>query len=240
MIGMKWGNSWVQVAISERDRIANERKLVGALKARKHEFWTGEVAQMSPLLPFGLAVKTGHLLRVNASMVKSQEITQWLITKSQAMNQYPRASWRDLLGVDEATFLAPELATSIESVLGNLELPMSSCHGDFHNGNIYVDSSKKFLVSDMDSFDSSGTFVFDLVHFGLCRELPAGVSWTKAIVSTSSRDRLEGFLEPFRIELSNSLLLFYSITRAKFERNQSVHKGRRQKYISAIEGILNL
>lgn len=154
--------------------------------ALKTHFWKKDVIQVRPHF-LGLSMAKG----IPATGAEAEEVERFVASKLEQALHYPtqRASKSfdfNKLRSLELHGMEKGLIQKIEALVGCVQLPATSAHGDFHLGNIlFVGSAIKII--DWSMFSCKGSFITDYIHFYNFRNAVAHKeSWSVAILKKAA------------------------------------------------------
>ena len=192
-------------------------ELIGNRKALQTSFWSDKVIQVSPY-PLSLAMVKGiPIAEPNLEQVErfiSKKLEETLKYESQKANityNYQKLQRLGKQGLDL------RLIEACHKVMQQVELPITSAHGDLHIENmILVDQEIKLI--DWSMYNCKGSFITDYIHFyNFMEAVKHNESWTIAIL----KDQDYLFLLAKRLNIAPVLLkTIYTLNRIAGEAGQ--------------------
>jgi hypothetical protein len=144
------------------------KEAANAAAAANNPFWSELAVRYRRLGPFCLASRRYTNVQAN----ECEEITAIADQKLEQAFTLPRLPASHFLAgnkmIQELTQVEQQ---SIQQVLGNLTLPATAMHGDFHMFNFARSGEHKFVLLDWEHFEQQGSFVYDHLDFHLSHEM---------------------------------------------------------------------
>lgn len=182
----------------------------GSRAAARHPFWAG------------VCVRTTRIGRAGLLMRRFRSVTDddfpaaahFAAQRLEDSLAYPRQPV--LPGLERRPVLAALDSTRRDHLrrrLGDLRLPVTSMHGDFHLHN-FVRGAGGFCLIDWEHFDAEGSFTFDFLDFHLQAEvMRRGLDWSGLLAQLEPGE--PALLEAGRVLGVDpaALLLYYLVTR---------------------------
>lgn len=157
-------------------------ELKGNKAALRMPFWKEYVVQVKANF-FSLVMEKGLPL----SKSNSFEAEQFVKQKLQHALTYPKQPFASTYNFEkikklEECGIKAGLLNKVKKYVENVNIPVTSAHGDLHAGNI-VYIGKKLKIIDWSMFHETGTFLTDYIHFYNYKNAQANhESWTKSII----------------------------------------------------------
>ena len=192
-------------------------ELVGNRKALKTNFWSDNVIQVSPY-PLSLAMVKGiPIAEPNLDQVerfiseKLEETLKYASQKSSVTYNYQKLRKLGKQGLDLS------LIEACHEVMHQVELPITSSHGDLHIDNMILVSQEIKLI-DWSMYNGNGSFITDYIHFyNFLEAEKKKISWTIAIL----KDQEYLLLLAKRLNVAPVLLkIVYTLNRIAGEAGQ--------------------
>ncbi|MFD2247999.1 aminoglycoside phosphotransferase family protein [Pontibacter ruber] len=208
---------WTFKIFTPNGKASKIAELQGNHGALGSMFWSGQVLRIKHRL-FYLVMKRGEPICAENSLLAEQFIESKLqealgYPVQPSSNAFDFKYLRNLENIG----LKPGLLEKAENILRSVNLPVTSAHGDLHQGNmVHVDHQIKII--DWSMFTCNGSFITDYIHYhNYGQAIYYRESWTESILKE------QPYLDKLAQELqttSNHLRLAYSINRISGEIGQ--------------------